>query len=164
MASRSCSALRSRSPMQCVPSEFLAEGAVNRVRPTATYYDDQEQNGPHHWKLATASLYAEKPTVWQMRLDGDYNHFDQAEQSERPCQKSDRDADSAYQLHEHDQVSESQSRFDPAACKAGSDTCRASGHEFWPDVRQQHQTGSDTKQRVAPIRQPIVNAAKSWKI
>src|SRR5262245_14551521 len=122
--------------MQGVPSDFLTDGAVNRERPTATYEDDQEQDRPHHWKFGTAALHTETPTIWHVRLDCNYDHFDHAEQSERPCQKSDRDTNSAHQLHKHNQIGESQSRFDAAACKAGGDTRSASGREFWPRVRK----------------------------
>src|SRR5262249_48118162 len=43
-------------------SDFLADSAVNRERPTATYEDDQEQDRPHHGKFGTATLHAETPT------------------------------------------------------------------------------------------------------
>ena len=46
-----------------MPSEFLADVAVNGVLPAAAYQYDEEQRCPHYGEFCTASLSTEKPAV-----------------------------------------------------------------------------------------------------
>src|SRR5690348_2611884 len=78
---------------QGVRSEFLADGAVHRVRPTPAYQYDEEKCCPHYCEFCAAPLSTEKPAVRYLHFKCDEQQFDQKQQRKRTSEKADRDAD-----------------------------------------------------------------------